>query len=79
MTDGLEVHNWTLDSDGNVYLSGKLYVPATCREEVLKEFHKSRFTVYLESTKMYRDLGRQFRWPGVIQDVIGFVSHYLIC
>ena len=30
------------------------------REEILKEFHCSRFEVHLGGTKMYRDLRRQY-------------------
>lgn len=36
MAERLEVHDLTLDLDGNLYLSGNLYVPTTCREETLE-------------------------------------------
>ena len=30
------------------------------REEILKEFHYSRFVVHLGGTNMYRDFSRQY-------------------
>ena len=32
------------------------------REEILREFHYSRFAVYPDGMKMYRDLRRQYYW-----------------
>ena len=35
------------------------------REEILKEFHCSRFVVHPGGTKMYRDLCHQYYWSGM--------------
>lgn len=78
MANGLEVCNWTLDSDGDLYLNKKLYAPATCREKVLKEFHDSRSVIYPGSTKRYCELARKYMWQGMKQDVAKFVSCCLI-
>ena len=43
------------------------------REEILKEFHCSRFTVHPGGTKMYRDLRRQYYWSGMKPQVANFV------
>ena len=43
------------------------------REEILKEFHYSRFAVYPGGTKMYCDLRRQYYWSGMKQHVRDFV------
>ena len=49
------------------------------REEILKEFHCSRFTVHLGGTKMYRDLRRQYYWSGMKKHVGDFVHRCLTC
>ena len=43
------------------------------REEILREFHCSRFVVHLGSTKMYQDLRRQYYWSGMKRHVGDFV------
>ena len=49
------------------------------REEILREFHCSRFFVHLSGTKMYRDLHRQYYWSGMKQHVGDFVRWCLTC
>src|SRR3954464_14132564 len=39
----------------------------------------SRFAMHLEGNKMYRDLHRQYRWPGMKKDVIKYVAQCLTC
>lgn len=56
INSGVEVRDWALDDEGNLYLSKKLFVPIACRDEVLKELHSFSFAVHPGSTKMYRDL-----------------------
>ena len=43
------------------------------REEILKEFHCSRFVVHPGGTKIYRDLLRQYYWSRMKRDVGDFV------
>ena len=43
------------------------------REDILREFHCSRFFVHSSSTKMYRDLCRQYYWSGMKRNVGDFV------
>ena len=47
--------------NGSLWYKGRVVVPrlTDLREEILKEFHCSRFTVHLGGTKMYRNL-RQY-------------------
>ena len=47
------------------------------REEILKEFHCSRFAVHPSGTKIYRDLCRQYYWSGMKQHVEDFVRRCL--
>ena len=49
------------------------------REEILREFHCSRFVVYPDGTKMYQDLRRQYYWSGMKRHVGDFVRQCLTC
>ena len=43
------------------------------KDEILREFHCSRFVVHPGGTKMYRDLRRQYNWSGMKRHVGDFV------
>ena len=49
-------------SDGSLQYRGRVVVPQSedLREEILREFHCSRFIVHLDGTKMYNDLRCQY-------------------
>ena len=49
------------------------------REEILREFHCSRFSVHLGGTKMYQDLRRQYYWSRMKRHVGDFVLRCLMC
>ena len=49
------------------------------REEILREFHCSRFVVYLGDKKMYRDIRSQYYWNGMKRHVGDFVRRCLPC
>ena len=49
------------------------------REEILREFHYSRFAVHPGGTKMYQDLVRQYYWSGMKRHVGDFVRRCLTC
>ena len=51
---------WTFHADGSLRYRGRVVVPRLIdlREEILMEFHCSRFAVHLGGTKMYQDLRR---------------------
>ena len=52
----------TVHADGSIRYRGWVVVPqlTDLREEILREFHCSRFAVHLAGTKMYQDLRRQY-------------------
>ena len=52
---------------------------AKLREEILREFHYSRFAVHPGGTKMYRDLRHQYYWSGMKRHVEDFVRRCLTC
>ena len=49
------------------------------REEILREFHYSRFFVHLGDTKMYRDLRRQYYLSRMKRHVGDFIRRWLRC
>ena len=53
---------WTIHIDGSLRYGGRVVAPQLIglREEILNEFHCSRFAVHPGGTKMYPDLFRQY-------------------
>ena len=53
---------WAIHTDGSLWYRGRVLVPQSIdlREEILREFHYSRFTVHPGGKKMYHDLRRQY-------------------
>ena len=53
---------WAIHTDDNLWYKGRVVVPQSVdlREEILKEFHCSRFIVHPGGTKMYHDLRRRY-------------------
>ena len=52
---------WTVHADGSLRYKGQVVVPqlTDLGEDILREFHCSRFSVHPGGTKMYQDLRRQ--------------------
>ena len=78
---GKQDKDWTIDRDNVVRFQGRFVVPSDrdIRTKVLEESHKSKFTINPGSTKMYRDLKRNFWWSGMKREVAEYVSRCLIC
>ena len=55
---GMGDEGWAIHTDGSLRYKEWVVVPQLIelREEILKEFHCSRFAVHPSGTKMYRDL-----------------------
>ena len=66
---------WTVHADGSLRYRGRVVVSqlTDLREEILKEFHCSRFAMHPGGTKMYQDLRRQYYWSGMKRHVGDFV------
>ena len=64
-----------MHTDGSLRYKGWVIVPqlVDLREEILREFHYSRFAVHLGGTKMYRDLRCQYYWSGMKKHIGDFV------
>ena len=67
---------WTVHADCSLWYRGRVVVPQLIdlREEILREFHYSRFVVHQSGTKMYQDLRRQYYWSGMKRHVGDFVD-----
>ena len=67
--------------DESLRFKGRLCVPAKkeLRDLILREAHRSLYTVHPGSTKMYRDLRQHYWWSGMKRDVANFVAQCLTC
>ena len=65
---------WAIHTDGSLRYRGRVVVPqlTDLREEILREFHCSRFTVHPGVMKMYWDLRRQYYWGGMKRHIGNF-------
>ena len=72
---------WTIHVDGSLRYRGRVLVPqlTDLREEILREFHSSRFAVHPGGMKMYQDLRHQYYWNGLKRHVGDFVQRCLTC
>ena len=72
---------WTIHTDGSLRYRRRVVVSQSTdlREEILREFHCSRFSVHPGGTKMYQDLRRQYYWSGMRRHVGDFVRRCLTC
>ena len=66
---------WTVHADGSLRYRGRVVVPQLndLKEEILREFHCSRFAAHPGGTKMYQDLRRRYYWSGMKRHVGDFV------
>ena len=71
----------TIHADGSLRYRERVVVPQLIdlREEILREFHCSQFSVHPGGTKMYQDLRRQYYWSGMKRHVRDFVRRCLTC
>ncbi|XP_021832400.1 uncharacterized protein LOC110772280, partial [Prunus avium] len=62
---------WTIGNDGGLRYRGKLCVPESknLKTEIMDEAQRSKYTVHPGSSKMYKDLRRQFWWIAMKREV----------
>ena len=60
MKIGFGDEGWVIHVDGSLWYGRRVVVPqlSDLREEILREFHCSRFSIHLGGIKMYCDLHR---------------------
>ena len=78
---GTADEGWAIHMDGSIRYKGGVVVSQSTnlREEILREFHCSRFAVHPGGTKMYHDLRRQYYWRGMKRHVGDFFRWCLTC
>ena len=72
---------WTIGADGGLRMRGRLVVPSVpeLRRALFDEAHRARYTVHPGTTKMYKDLRRNFWWKHMRTDVAEYVSRCFTC
>ena len=78
---GTAGEGWAIHINGSLRYRGRVVVPQSTdlREEILREFHCSRFALHPSGTNMYHDLRRQYYWSGMKRHVGDFVRRCLTC
>ena len=78
---GTDDEGWAIHTYGSLRYRRWLVVPqlTDLREEILKEFHCSRFVVHPGGMKIYLDLRRQYYWSRMKRHVGDFVQRCLMC
>ena len=73
--------DWQIGSDGGLRFRGRLCVSdiPQLRRDLMDEAHRSRFTIHPGSTKMYRDMRRQYFWAGMKRQIASFVAECDTC
>ena len=66
---------WRIGKDGTLRLGNRMVVPEDeeLSKDILREAHRSHFTIHPRGTKMYRDMKRMFWWEEMKKDVVDFV------
>ena len=63
LDEGKQGH-FSIDDSGALRFKGRLCVPqgAQVKDEILREAHRTPYTVHPGETKMYKDLKKSFWW-----------------
>ncbi|KAK1424321.1 hypothetical protein QVD17_19648 [Tagetes erecta] len=76
-----DVKNLSENDDRLKTRFGRIWIPNTCdvKSLLLKEAHKSHYSIHPGGTKMYRDLKMNYWWPGMKRDVVKYVERCVTC
>ena len=71
--------DFLVSDDGTLRFRGRLCVPKdrVIKDLILREAHRSLYTVHPGSTKMYRDLKQHFWWCGMKREIVAYVAQCL--
>nr|GFB63226.1 reverse transcriptase domain-containing protein [Tanacetum cinerariifolium] len=70
-----------LRTDGTLCFNNRSWLPryGDLRVLIMYESHKSKYSVYPGSDKMYQDLKQLYWWPNIKADIATYVSKCLTC
>nr|GFA52147.1 putative reverse transcriptase domain-containing protein [Tanacetum cinerariifolium] len=70
-----------LRPNGTRYIKNRSWLPffGNLRDLILYESHKSKYSIYPGSDKMYQDLKKLYWWPNMKAIIAEYVSEYLTC
>nr|GFA94700.1 putative reverse transcriptase domain-containing protein [Tanacetum cinerariifolium] len=68
-------------SNGIRYHDKRIWIPihGGLRDLIMHESHKSKYSIYSGSTKMYQDLRKLHWWPDMKADIATYISQCLTC
>jgi hypothetical protein len=69
------------DAEGTLWFKDRLVVSRkeALKRKILDEAHTSRYSIHLDSTKMYHDLRQQFWWTRMKHETARYVSECDTC
>ncbi|XP_074351383.1 uncharacterized protein LOC141690484 [Apium graveolens] len=69
------------DDQGILRFSSRIWIPPVTelKNEILQEAHSSRYSIHPGSTKMYRDLKKNYWWPNMKREIAEWVSKCYTC
>jgi hypothetical protein len=69
------------DDQGIVWFNNRIVVPKNEKiyQQILDEAHLSRYSIHLESTKMYHDLKQQYWWTKMKIEIARYVARCDTC
>ncbi|GKC10192.1 putative reverse transcriptase domain-containing protein [Tanacetum coccineum] len=67
--------------DGTLCLNNRSWILCfgNLRALVMHESHKSKYSIYPRSDKMYQDLKKLYWWPNMKAEIVTYVSKCLTC
>ena len=76
-----ELTEYQITSDGTILVRGQVSVPndKNLKEEIMREAHKSKFSIYHVATNMYQDLKRYYHWIRMKVDIAECVAKCATC
>ncbi|GJS09571.1 putative reverse transcriptase domain-containing protein [Tanacetum coccineum] len=68
-------------ADGTICLNGRSWLPCygDLRTVIMHESHKSKYSIYPDSDKMYQDMKKLYWWPNMKAYIATYVRKYLTC